>query len=172
MRHRRAAAVQHLISGNAMRPIFVSTIDNSNEKIAEEIKTVQYAAYLQEAKLLGATWFPPLERTAEDIRCSIDEFFGAYIDDVLVGVASIDSTDTQMPPSISSLTVLPQYQRRGVARQLLSTLLTATGTQVITVSTGVRNEPALALYAAFGFVPFKYRTIGQEQLELVELKRD
>ncbi|MGA3250102.1 MAG: GNAT family N-acetyltransferase [Paraburkholderia sp.] len=155
-----------------MRPILVATIDNTNEMIAEEIQTVQYAAYLQEAKLLGATWFPPLERTAADIRRSADDFFGAYIDDVLVGVASIESSNAQLPPSISSLTVLPQHQRRGAARQLLSTVLAATGTQAVTVSTGARNEPALALYAAFGFVPFRYRTVGEEQLELVELKRD
>jgi len=122
--------------------------------------------------LLDATWFPALERTAADIRRSTDHFFGAYIDDVLVGVASIDSSDAQLAPTISSLTVLPQYQRRGAARQLLSTLLAATGTQVVTVSTGARNEPALALYAAFGFMPFRFRTVGEEQLELVELKRD
>ncbi|WP_090685961.1 GNAT family N-acetyltransferase [Paraburkholderia phenazinium] len=155
-----------------MRSILVSTIDNSNEKIAEEIQVVQYAAYLQEAKLLDATWFPPLERTAADIRRSTDRFFGAYIDEVLIGVASIESSDAQTPPSISSLTVLPQYQRRGAARQLLSTLLAAAGTQVVTVSTGARNEPALALYSTFGFVPFRYRTVGEEQLQLVELKRD
>jgi ribosomal protein S18 acetylase RimI-like enzyme len=155
-----------------MRPILVASIDNTNETIAEEIQAVQYVAYLQEAKLLSATWFPPLERTPADIRRSTDDFFGAYIDDVLVGVTSIDSSDAQLLPSISSLTVLPQYQRRGAARQLLSTLLAAIGTQAVTVSTGARNEPALALYATFGFAPFRYRTVGEEQLELVELKRD
>jgi len=111
-----------------MMAALVAIIDNTDDRIAEEIQAVQYTAYLQEAKLLDATWLPPLERIAADIRRSTDHFFGAYIDDVLVGVASIDSSDPRLAPSISSLTDLPQYQRRGAARQPLSTLLAATGT--------------------------------------------
>ncbi|WP_412760717.1 GNAT family N-acetyltransferase [Paraburkholderia tropica] len=155
-----------------MRPVHITSLDNTNDRISGEILTVQYAAYLQEAKLLGVTWFPPLDRTAADIARSPDEFFGAYIGDVLVGVASMELCNTQFGASISSLTVLPQYQRRGVARELMSTLLATAGSQVITVSTGRKNAPALTLYAAFGFVPVSYRTIGEEQLQLVELRRD
>lgn len=154
-----------------MQPIIITTIDNTDDKIAEDIKAVQYASYLQEARLLGAIWFPPLEKTVADIQRAPDRFFGAYIGNVLVGVASMERFDSQSPAAISSMTVTPKYQRRGVARALLATLL-ETEIHTVTVSTGARNAPALALYAAFGFEIFKYRTVGEEQLELVELKRD
>jgi len=41
---------------------------------------------------------------------------------------------------------------------------------IFSVSTGVKNAPALALYKEFGFVAYRYGTIGPEALELVKLR--
>ena len=155
-----------------MQSIVVKILDHTADNVAEQIRAVRHAAYLQEAKLLGTIFFPPLEQTVSDIQCSSDRFFGAYLGDVLAGVASIENPQAQLPRSISSVTVAPQYQRRGLARALLRTLLDDMQSQTIIVSTGARNAPALALYADFGFIAFNYRTVGAEQLELVELRRD
>ncbi len=151
--------------------IVVSIIDNTMDRMAVKIHAVQQAAYLQEAELLGAVVFPPLSQTIADIQRMSDFFFGASFGEELVGVLSIDQSASPIRSSISSVTVTPAYQRRGVARMLLSIVLDADQSAEVIVSTGCRNMPALALYAAFCFEPCAYRTVGPEPLELVDLKR-
>lgn len=58
--------------------------------------------------------------------------------------------------SITNVAVLPEYRRQGAARALLTELLRrARRLSLATVTLEVRagNEPAINLYAAFGFVP-------------------
>jgi len=154
-----------------MNPYAVTLIDHTVGQIAAQVQAIQSAAYLQEAKLLGASWFPPLERTAADIQRSPDLFFGAYADDVLVGVASLGAASPDRHATIASMTVAPTYQRRGIARALLASLMARLDGQNVIVSTGARNTPALALYSSFGFVVHRHSTVGPEHLALVELRR-
>lgn len=70
------------------------------------------------------------------------------------------------------MTVAPNYQRRGVASALMSRLLQEVGAVPLTVSTGMLNKPALALYSAFGFAAVKYWRLDEFNLELVELRLD
>lgn len=154
-----------------MQEIVVFPIDHSDRDAAAQIHAVRRAAYLQEAALLGAVIFPPLNQTAADIQHIAEQFYAAWIDDVLVGAASVDLSASPGRSSLSSITVLPQFQRRGIASALLSTILQLDRSAEISVTTGSRNGPALSLYNAFGFRAFSYRTVGPENLELVELKR-
>ncbi|MGF6645746.1 GNAT family N-acetyltransferase [Paraburkholderia sp. GAS82] len=154
-----------------MRPIHTTILDHRNPHVAEAILAVQHAAYRQEAALLGVERFPPLDRNVADIFPSEDRFFGAWIDDAMVGVASIAAANHQAPACISSMTVSPSYQRRGVASALMSTLLAEVGAEPLTVSTGARNSPAIALYVAFGFVVVRPWRLEEFNLELVELGR-
>jgi ribosomal protein S18 acetylase RimI-like enzyme len=155
-----------------MRSIFVSILEHTSYTVAERILSVQHAAYRQEAAMLGVDRFPPLERSVSDIQRSDDRFFGARIDEQLIGVASIEPPRNQLPACISSMTVTLEYQRRGVARALMCALLREAGANAVTVSTAARNEPALALYAGFGFTVSSRRKIANANLEIVELRRD
>jgi ribosomal protein S18 acetylase RimI-like enzyme len=145
--------------------------DHTDPSIAGAIHAVQIDAYAQEAALLGATHFPPLSRTVDDIRTSRETFFAAYRRDQMVGAISIQADPTRQRQQICSLVVAPECQRQGIARQLLAELLRLHAADIVTVHTGVRNAPALALYGQFDFVAGRRWHVGPDHLELVELQR-
>ncbi len=56
---------------------------------------------------------------------------------------------------ITNIGVLPQYRGRGIAGQLVATMIKnaeAHGCQAITLEVRVGNEPAIRLYRKYGFV--------------------
>lgn len=150
----------------------VVRLDQSDDSVARAIHAVQLAAYTQEAVLLGVQNFPPLDRTVQDIARSGETYLGVYEGQGLAGALGFSSGPRGFGLSIDSLVVSPGYQRRGVARALLSEFVTQHGTQELTVQTGAKNTPALALYAGFGFKEFKRCSLAEVQLELVQLRRE
>jgi GNAT superfamily N-acetyltransferase/protein tyrosine phosphatase (PTP) superfamily phosphohydrolase (DUF442 family) len=136
--------------------------------MAGRIHAVQVAAYRQEAALLGVDRFPPLERTPADIAASTDVHFGAWDDARLLGVISLERRSAG-EALISSLTVEPSAQRRGVGRALVAVAAARAGYARLAVSTGTRNLPALALYRQLGFEERHRGSIGPEGIEVVEL---
>jgi len=157
--------------GTLVQAIAIEILRHAEREVAERIHAVQLAAYAQEAELLQVASFPPLQRKVEDIQRSADRFFGACIGGALAGVVGIERSAVRSTLWISSLTVAPPYQRRGVARASLSAVLAQEEAEAVMVSTDIRNEPALALYAGFGFVPVNHRTVDGGRFELVELRR-
>nr|WP_283254224.1 GNAT family N-acetyltransferase [Ramlibacter paludis] len=128
-------------------------------------------AYAQEAALLGATWFPPLERTVEDVQSSKEHFLAARADGRIAGAIGVEPDPEGLGITIASLVVDPCFQRQGMGRKLLEAVLAAHGDAGLTVQTGARNAPALALYEAKGFVVTRRWLVGREPLELVRLRR-
>jgi len=154
-----------------MQRLFIRPVANRIKKMASRIHAVQIEAYRQEASLLGVRNFPPLNRTVRDVMASSDIFFGAFSGGELLGVISLERR-TENQVSISSLTVAPPFQRRGVAKALVSSIAGSTRSQKISVSTGAKNAPALALYKQCGFIECSRRLLGAEQTEIVELAVD
>ena len=118
--------------------------------IAEEIRLLMFASYQVEADLLGAADFFPLSRTAHHIATAEVLFWGIYEEGVLAAVLELEDLDPTHA-HINSLVVHPAHFRRGMASALLQQIIHQRPTQRLTVSTGVLNHPALALYAAQGF---------------------
>lgn len=154
-----------------MPGIDVELLDHRDREVAERIHVIQVAAYEQEAHLLGAVNFPPLRRKIEDIERSADCFLGARLDSMVVGAIAIAGLEPAGELQISSLVVLPQFHRRGVGRALLGAVISRFGDQSLTVSTGTLNQPALKLYAKFGFFEFRQCPSGEEAILMVELCR-
>jgi ribosomal protein S18 acetylase RimI-like enzyme len=154
-----------------MPPIVVESLDHRERAVAERIHAIQIAAYSQEAKLLGVPSFPPLRRTLADIEGSDQRFFGAYLGATLVGVIALGGDPSGAAWDISSLVVLPECQRSGIARSLLASVVNQFPSRVLTVSTGVLNAPALALYAQFGFLESGRHLAGSEAIPVVDLCR-
>jgi ribosomal protein S18 acetylase RimI-like enzyme len=136
--------------------------------MATRIHSVQRAAYLQEAALLGVVDFAPAQRTTADVQISSDTFYGAFRGEELLGVISLEQQSTD-EVVISSLTVVPSFQRAGVGRALVVTLARETVCRTISVCTGAKNYPALALYGRLGFVEQRHKLEGHEGIEIVEL---
>jgi ribosomal protein S18 acetylase RimI-like enzyme len=151
-------------------PVVVRAVSHSEAAIAERIHAVQMRAYNQEAELLGAVYFPPLERTVADIQGSSESFIAAFRNGDLVGALSYCQDEEGLGINISSLVVDPPHQRQRIGRQLLDAFL-AIHSDEVTVQTGVKNSPALALYRQCGFTEYRRWFVGQERLELVKLRR-
>jgi ribosomal protein S18 acetylase RimI-like enzyme len=149
----------------------IEPIDHRALPIAQQLHAVQMSAYAQEAQLLGATHFPPLERTVDEVRTCAEEFLAAFIGDEMVGAVSVWPDREGMGVNIASLVVVPQFQRRGIGKRLLATVLAERGCGELTVQTGAKNLPALTLYAQAGFVELRRWLVGREPLELVKLHR-
>lgn len=142
----------------------VERLEPSDLTVAKEIHAVQMAAYAQEAELIAAKYFPPLNTTLDDILQSDEHFFGITDEGVLLAAISLCESN------ICSLVVAPRHQRKGLASCLLRFVIEQ-GAE-LTVMTAVKNTPALALYAGFGFAEFQRCLKGQEALELVFLRRE
>lgn len=146
-------------------------VDHRDPDVAARIHAVQMAAYAQEARLIGARQFPPLEITVHDIQVSDEQYFAAFDDDSLVGVVSIEPDEDSAGKIIASLVVDPARQREGIASRLMQIVVEEFGSGRMTVQTAVKNLPALAFYAKFGFVECRRWVVGEEALELVQLQR-
>lgn len=118
--------------------------------MAEAIRAVMFQAYLVEAALLGVSDFVPLRRSAEAIAASDALFLGIAPAGTLAAVAEVERPEPHHI-HIGSLVVLPSHFRRGLGTALVRHIVGANPSEAVTVSTGVRNQPALSLYAALGF---------------------
>ena len=155
-----------------MRSAFrIELVDHRAPVLAQQVHAVQMSAYAQEARLLGAAYFPPLECTVEDLRNSAEEFLAAFVQDEIVGAIAVRPDEEGMGINIASLVVAPQFQRRGIGRGLMGAVLAAHGSGELTIQTGAKNLPALALYAQMGFVELRRWFVGHEPLELIRLRR-
>jgi|Laugresbdmm110dd_1035094.scaffolds.fasta_scaffold13210_5 ribosomal protein S18 acetylase RimI-like enzyme len=149
----------------------VRTIDHSSLAVAEEVHSIQMVAYAQEARLIGARYFPPLDRTAQDIRSADAVFLGAFLGGELGGALGIENTEGPGVLNIESLVVSPGQQRQGIGFSLLSAALELYAEKDMEVSTSTKNDPALRLYAKFGFVEYHRRRVGPEAIEIVSLRK-
>ncbi len=151
--------------------IEIRPVDHHDPEMAASIHAVHIAAYAQEARLIEARHFPPLERTVHDIQFSSDQYFVAFDDEALIGAVSVCPDEDPEAQNIVSLVVHPDNQREGIASRLMQTLLEIYGPGPMTVQTAAKNLPALALYGKFGFVENDRWSVGAEALELVRLHR-
>jgi ribosomal protein S18 acetylase RimI-like enzyme len=99
----------------------------------------------------------PLAWFAE--RLTNSDVFGAFIDGEIVGVAGFrrqDGPQTQHKADLWGMYVRHQAGRAGVGRRLVDTVIAHAATQVekLQLSVMSRNEAALRLYKAAGFVEY------------------
>lgn len=147
-------------------------VDAGDDALARALHAVRQLAYAQEAALLKAHWFPPLNETLDELRASPERFLAAFVGADLAGAIGVEPDPDEPATTIGSLVVAPAFQRRGIARALMMQVLREHGAGVMTVQTGSMNVPALALYASCGFAEFRRWRVGPGgQLELVRLRR-
>jgi len=108
------------------------------------------AAYRVEGDLLGVADFAPLRRTVAHIAASESVFLGSLAGGALIGAAEMEVAEAE-PANIAALVVMPSHFRKGVGRALVRRVLEWCDGRDVTVSTGIRNAPALELYAGLGF---------------------
>jgi ribosomal protein S18 acetylase RimI-like enzyme len=149
----------------------IRTIEHADLATARELHALQFRAYAQEADLLGALYFPPLDRTVEEVRGCQEGFRAAVFDGKMVGAVSLWDDEEIMGTNVASLVVDPPFQRQGIGCALMASVILTHGEGTITVQTGAKNAPALALYRQFGFTELRRWLVGREPLEIVKLYR-
>jgi len=152
-----------------MPAVCIELLNHRDRGTAEFIHAIQMAAYSQEAALLAARHFPPLEKTVTDIQATNALFFGAIDGTTIIGALSTATDEEVDAVNVVSLVVAPHRQRQGIGRQLLDFAISSCDDTDFTVSTGARNGPAMALYSQYGFAECKRWFVGAEPLELVKL---
>jgi len=131
----------------------ITKLDNLNEEVANHIYTIFQNSYKIEAQLIGTLDFPPLLRRAKEIENSKAHFYGFSENDCLAAVIEIVIENKCL--EINSLTVEPNYFRKGIANQLIRYVLETFDFSKATVETAVVNTPAINLYKKHGFIEFK-----------------
>ncbi len=127
----------------------IQKLNSKNQNVAETIHSVFQASYAIEAKLLKATDFPPLKRTAEEFLDSKNAFYGLYKEKKLAGVVEVKAEENNT--HIQSLVVHPNFFRQGMGSALVQFVLDTYTTKNITVETGLANEPVKDLYYGLHF---------------------
>lgn len=129
-------------------------LDLSDDNVLHELWTVQRLAYAVEAEIIGFDGIPPLHESLDELRACDETFLGLYDEEGLAGAVSYQLDGSTV--DICRLVVHPRAHRRGIASKLLDAL--PQGPQ--TVSTGTKNEPAVALYRRRGFVETGTREVA------------
>ena len=124
-------------------------INNKQNKIAKEIKTIFQASYTVEAKLLKVVDFPPLKRKVSKFMTSKSDFYAYYHIKNIAGVIEINNHKDLI--HIKSLVVYPKYFRKGIGSKLVQFILNTYNSNKFAVETAVENYPAIRLYENFGF---------------------
>lgn len=138
------------MNNNDKQQVAINRLQQTSHAIALQIQHVFQGAYKVEARLIGVTNFPPLERTVADIIASRTTFFGSWQGDELVAVIEVSYNEPQL--DIDSLVVHPDHFRKGLARRLLRFVLNHYHWETAEVETAQANSPAITLYEQFGFV--------------------
>lgn len=131
----------------------IRALDLHNRREALALLSVQMAAYLVEAKLLGSDEIPLLRDSYDKLQQCGEQFYGYFDGERLAGAISYKTKDTVL--DIHRLMVHPDYFRQGIASALLRYVekqLAAGAAATLTVATGARNSPAIQLYKRHGFI--------------------
>jgi ribosomal protein S18 acetylase RimI-like enzyme len=155
---------------NTHMAIIVRQVNIGTFEIASAIHQIQMVAYAQEAALLGVPSLPPMQISVSQLQASRGSFYAAYLNAKLVGAIACEDQPHVNALMIDSLVVHPDYQRRNIASQLLLHALEESSAQLVRVSTGAKNEPAVALYKKHGFIAYKNWWPKEMDLELIALR--
>ncbi|GIO23834.1 GNAT family N-acetyltransferase [Oceanobacillus sp. J11TS1] len=148
----------------------IKKIDITNPEFAREVLNIQIPSYKIEAKIIGFHDLPPLKDSVETLQQCGESFFGYYFKDELCGVISLKAENGIL--DIHRLIVHPKHFRKGIAKKLLDFIESnKKGCTTITVSTGTKNEPAIAFYLKNGFSITEEIEIT-EGLSLTSFKKD
>jgi len=127
----------------------IALLDHHSESVANAIYDVFQLSYKVEAGLVDVEDFPPLRRSAAHIQSSNSQFLGYQTGGDIAAVIEFSQDGSAL--SIDSLVVHPKYFRRGLASQLMRSLLAGVDWQIADVETAAANAPALTLYQKLGF---------------------
>jgi len=144
-------------------------IEPANADDLEEILALQKLAFQSEAERYNDDTLPPLTQTLEGIRADLERMvlLKASVDGRIVGsVRAYAEGDTC---HIGRLVVHPDFQRRGIGRQLMHEIERRfPHVQRFELFTGHASTPALRLYEGLGYTEIKRKALDTHTLVFLE----
>ncbi len=150
----------------------VVPLDHADWGTARRLQALFETARGQEAALLANAAGMPAPRTAEQVRDATAFYLGIEVDEELAGAIGIGPDDEPGQITIEALAVRPADQHRGLGRALLVEALRRGEGFVFSVSTTATNLPALALYRALGFRPYRRGSLDGVPDTMIKLRRE
>lgn len=147
----------------------IQELNHDDEEVSKRIWKIFQRSYQIEADLVGVEDFPPLKRTAENLRESNTRFFGIEKNEKLAGLIEIDLSTNLL--DICSLVVDPDFFRQGMAGFLIDFVLRNFKRNVSLVETAAANKPAIKLYEGKGFA-WHEQWMTPFEIEKVKLIRE
>jgi ribosomal protein S18 acetylase RimI-like enzyme len=138
--------------------------------VATQLHAMLELARMQEAALLGLAQPHHAAQTVAALQAGNQFYLGAHVDGLLAGVAGIGADDEDGQIAITVLAVHPDHQRRQVGTALVREALRRGKGMVFTVTVAQSNAPALALYAALGFVGYRQGTLQPGAVAMIKLR--
>lgn len=159
----------------SLAPCVVAVLDAVD---AGEALTVQYAAYLSEARRYGTTEIPPLRETvaelAADLGCPEVRGFGAWVGERLIGSVRLRGERVGSGSGCAELarfSVAPDAQGHGIGRALLERAHAELAAGDVTwLVTGARSDENLRLYRRAGYEETG-RLVDGAGVELLRMER-
>ena len=148
----------------------IKKIDITNPKVSKEVLNIQISSYKVEAEIIDFYDIPPLKDTVQSLQQCGETFFGYYLNKEICGVISIKTVGKII--DVHRLMVHPKHFRKGIAQRLLNFIegQMMEDFEVIVVSTGTKNAPAVAFYLKNGFIKTEETRIT-ERLSLTSFKK-
>ena len=150
----------------------VVPLDHAEPGMARRIQALLETARGQEAALMGSVAGMPAARSVEEIRSATAFYLGIELGAELVGAVGIAPDDEPGQISIDTLAVRPEDQRRGLGRALVVEALRRGEGFAFSVATTATNLPALALYHALGFRPYRRGSLDGVADAMMKLRRE
>ncbi|WP_413381802.1 GNAT family N-acetyltransferase [Alkalihalobacillus sp. 1P02AB] len=139
----------------------IKLIDIKDKLQAEAALKLQKAAYQVEAELTNFEQIPPLQETLDQLQQSKETYYGYFQGDELCGFITCKWTRGVL--DIHKLVTHPRHFKKGIAQALLVYVeKKMDGLEIITVSTGTRNEPAIRFYKKNGFEEISKQVITEQ----------
>ena len=119
---------------------------------AEELLTVQRAAFVSEALIYGSADMPPLTQTLAELEAELRDADGwvARVDGRLVGAIRTREQDGLL--LIGRIAIAPDQQGLGIGGALLEAAESATDAEAAELFTGSLSEANIRLYERCGYV--------------------
>jgi SAM-dependent methyltransferase/ribosomal protein S18 acetylase RimI-like enzyme len=138
-----------------LRDVAIEPFRPAADDLTASVLDVQHRAYRVEADLIGFDGIPPLHEHLDELRAQPLEWRVARIGARIVG--AIGWTTSGRSADIDRLFVDPLHLRHGIARALVASI---GDHDIVTVSTGTANAPAVSLYLSLGFKRMELRELA------------